>query len=104
MKKLISDWGSGCSLALVNPFPMQLETVDYSEKDWTSYQLDRLTDDLETGRQRLTAYCQQLGFQLMGDGPYVIQALGELGPEFNDLDLPESIHIPPQIARKVERA
>ena len=103
VRKLLLNWSSGCSLAVLKPHPLQSHPDCYDPDEWEYYQFDKLPQDLNASKKRLRSYFAQLGFKSVKDCPYMLLPLGLIGPEADDLDIPESVHIPPRIAKSVEQ-
>ena len=86
---LLQSWQSGCSLAVIEPFPLQGES-------------ESLPENIEASTQKLTRYYRKLGFKSVRGCPFLIRSLEELGPRISDIDLPDYLLVPAVIAEELE--
>jgi hypothetical protein len=91
--KAIQDWASGCSLVVMNPYPLQNGQLEPDGGEWAELDLKQFTDSFGDARQRLIAYYSQLGFKPAGDNPYIFFDPCIQQPRASRLRFPETIFV-----------
>ena len=99
---LLRNWQSGCSLAVIRPFPLQGEPATRVPAGCDEYELGSLSKDLEESTRKLTRYYARLGFKSVDDCPYLVRSTEEITPKVAEMDLPECLLVPSGIAEAVE--
>lgn len=102
IQMLLRNWRSGCSLAVIDPSPLQTEFETPAPGDSDIYDLKSLPKDVEDSTRKLTHYYQKLDFKRVPGSRYLIRSLEEKGPRIDDLDLPDHLLIPSSIAGEIE--
>lgn len=97
IQRLLRHWQSGCSLAVIKPFPLQAGAPEAE-----GYDLANLSENMEEGIQKLTRYYSQLGFKSVPGCPYLVRSIEMMPPGTAEVDLPEFLLVPSGLAEIVE--
>ncbi|MBS2014028.1 MAG: hypothetical protein JST00_14155 [Deltaproteobacteria bacterium] len=90
--RVIEDFGSGCALAVMKPFPLQLEGAGdqrprsaADQKYRRSLALDSFDQDPRRARPRLERHWCKLGFERVGDSELFVLDLSMQRPGYREL-------------------
>jgi hypothetical protein len=86
LRRVISDWGHGCSLVIIKPFPLQFESKGHRAKRSPDVYADFKCSEAEAFR-KLRAHYARLGFERIGRSMFYALCPLERQPE---PDLPEN--------------
>ncbi len=97
VQRLLRHWQSGCSLAIIKPFPLPRGAPDAE-----GYDLIDLSQDVAEGTRKLTRYYSQLGFKSVPGCPYLVRSIEMMPPNTTEVDLPDFLLVPSGLAEEIE--
>ena len=91
--RAIEDWSSGCSLVVMKPFPLQLESNAQESKNWKTLALDSFPQNEKTAFQKLRSYYEKIGFERIGRSDFFALNTRLKWTALDELELPSEFMI-----------
>lgn len=101
LHRVIKDWSSGCSFAVMKPYPLQFDASAKKNEMWDRLELEAFPQNRTAAFKKLREYYGQLGFERIGRSEFFARALDRRQPSAADLNLRDSFAFPAELLRPV---